>query len=145
MSVARTDMKTVKAIHSQVTALTWPRVVPPSSSQSPAAWTREHDREVGDEGHEHRARKPPAVPRADEDAVDDEDEARERLAQGHDDEATGDGRLHRRVGREQRSDDGPEEEDEHAEDDADDHPPPQHERRRLAGARRPHRLRAPCR
>ena len=39
ISVARTDMNAVKAIHSHSTALTSPRWVPPSSSQSPAART----------------------------------------------------------------------------------------------------------
>ena len=37
--VPRSDMKAVKAIHSQTTAFTSPRVVPPSSSQSPARCT----------------------------------------------------------------------------------------------------------
>ena len=37
--VPRSDMKAVKAIHSQTTALTSPRVLPPSSSQSPARCT----------------------------------------------------------------------------------------------------------
>ena len=37
--VPRTDMKAVKASHSQMTASTCPRVLPPSSSQSPAAFT----------------------------------------------------------------------------------------------------------
>ena len=37
--VPRTDMKAVKAIQSHTTAFTSPRVVPPSSSQSPAAFT----------------------------------------------------------------------------------------------------------
>ena len=39
ISVPRTDMKAVKAIHSHTTAFTSPRVVPPSSSQSPARCT----------------------------------------------------------------------------------------------------------
>ena len=57
---------------------------------------RQRQGEVGDEGHEHRPGQPGAVARADEHAVDDEDEARERLAERHDDEAAGDGRLHLR-------------------------------------------------
>ena len=53
----------MKAIHSQVTALTSPRVVPPSSSQSPAAWTPRTTGQVGDEGDEHGAGQPPPVAR----------------------------------------------------------------------------------
>ena len=118
--VPRTAMNAVKASHNQTTAFTWPAGAAALEQPASRGVHGEDDGQVAREGHEHRPGQPRAVAGTDEHAVDDEDEAGERLAQGHDDQAARDGRLHRGVGAEQRPEHRAEQEQQHAEHDADD-------------------------
>ena len=94
----RIAMKAVNASQSTTTS----RVAEPLG---PPARDGEDDREVGDEGDDHAPGQPPAVAGADEHTVEDEDVARDGLAEPDDDQGRAERLLDGRVGGEERRQD----------------------------------------